>query len=149
MAQEIARREPVNGGVHPLERIVDGWFTRDPFFSVLRGPALVDEGSLALDVSEDGEHVIVRASLPGFKREDVQVELDEGVLTISARREEAHEEHGEKFYRKERREGSVSRRIAMPTAVDDERAAAELADGVLTLKLPKIEKARRRQIRIG
>lgn len=148
MAQEITRREPVNGG-HPLERIVDGWFTRDPFFSFLRAPAMIDEGSLAVDVSEDAEHVIVRASLPGFRREDVQVEVDEGVLTISARREEQTEEHSEKFYRKERREGSVSRRIALPTGVNEEGAVAELGDGVLTLRLPKAEKARRHQIQIN
>lgn len=149
MVQEIVRREPANGGVHPLDRIVDGWFTRDPFFSFLRPSGAVDEGSLAVDVSEDAEHVIVRASLPGFRREDVQVEVDEGVLTISARREEEAEERSEKFYRKERREGSVSRRIALPTGVDEDGAAAELADGVLTLRLPKAEKARRRQIQIN
>ena len=151
MAQEITRRETTPS---PFDRIVGSLMARDPFFAGLGfgSPAMalaLDEGSLALDVSEDAEHVIVRASLPGFRREDVQAEVHDGVLTIAARRTDEQEERTEKYYRKERREGSLSRRVALPTQVDEDHAIAELRDGVLTLKLPKAEKARRRSISIN
>lgn len=148
MNSEITRREPVNG-THPIDRLFHSVFARDPFFSGLVQVGPIEEGSLALDVSEDETSVIVRASLPGYTKDNIAVEVAEGVLTITARRSEQHEERGERFYRKERREGSVSRRIALPTLVDEDNASADLADGVLTLRLPKAEKARRRQIAIN
>ncbi len=138
---QLMRRDPV---FTPVERLFSSML-RDPFFSESSG---VDEGTLALDVADDGEYIVVKASLPGYKREDVSIEVNDGVLTISAKQEETREETGERFYRRERRFGSVSRRIALPAAVDQDQADAELLDGVLTLKLPKAASARPRRIEI-
>lgn len=134
----------------PVARLFDRLWN-DSFFGV---PSLgeiiaVDEGTLAVDVSEDDRHVIVRASLPGFKKEDVDIEVHDGVLSIKAAHSEEHEEKNERFYRKERRFGSVSRRIALPSAVLEGEAKADLSDGVLTLRLPKSPKDLPKKVRIG
>lgn len=95
------------------------------------------EGSLAVDISEGKEgETIVRASLPGFKKEDVQVSVHNGVLDIKAENRFEEETKDEKFYRKERRYGSVTRRIALPGNPKSDDVVAELKDGVLTVKVP-------------
>ncbi len=126
----------------------------DPFFGTAGQPVIaisrVDEkGDLALDVSETEQDVIVRASLPGFGRDEVNVEIHEGVLSIDASHTEDVEETGEKFHRRERRFGSLSRRIKLPAHVDDAGTTGELKDGVLTLRLPKVVKAQSRKVTIS
>lgn len=127
----------------------------DEFFSsflrspALGTPALIDEGALALDVSESDSEVIVRASLPGFAKENVEVEVHDGVLSVKATREEEHEENNERYYRRERRSGSVSRRIALPGAVDNSRALATLRDGVLEVRVARSSEAMPKRLSIG
>ena len=95
------------------------------------------EGSLAVDISEGVEgETIVRASLSGFKKEDVQVSVHNGVLDIKAENKFEEETKNEKFFRKERRYGSVTRRIALPGNPKSDDVIAELKDGVLTVKVP-------------
>lgn len=142
----LIRREPLETSVSRLFN----QFLGDPFFrdgSHLTGG--LEEGTLALDLSEDEKNVIVRASLPGFRKEDVSVEVHDGVLTIKAEHNEEHEEKGETFYRRERRFGSVSRRVALPSTVLDNETKAELKDGVLTLRIPKSPRAMPRRVQIG
>lgn len=125
-------------------------FFGEPFLALSPLRAMeTDVGSLALDVSETDRDIVVRASLPGFRKDDVTVEVKGGVLTISAERDEESEEKNEKFHRRERRFGSVSRSLTLPAAVQDDRATAELKDGVLTLTLPKHEKAMPKKINVG
>lgn len=140
----VIRRDPFLDFSSMVNRVFD-----EPFV-LLRsnGGAGVDEGTLALDVSENDQAVIVRASLPGFRKEDVTVEVHDGVLTINAKQEEVKEEKTERFYRKERRIGSMSRRIALPAPVVDEDSHAELRDGVLTVRIPKSAKASPRRVQI-
>lgn len=121
----------------------------DPFFGDLRPlVAAAEEGTLPLDISEDDRSVYVRASLPGFKKENIEVEIHDGVLGVKATQEEQKEEKGETFYRQERRMQSVSRRVALPATVAEGQTDAELKDGVLTLKLPKTPAATPKKIRI-
>jgi HSP20 family protein len=109
----------------------------------------MNEGSLAVDISEGKEgETIVRASLPGFKRDDVQVSVHNGVLDIKAESKEETETQGEKFFRKERRYGSVSRRIALPGNPSGEDVVAELKDGVLTVKVPGNTKSGPKKVEI-
>ncbi|MEZ6243837.1 MAG: Hsp20/alpha crystallin family protein [Phycisphaerales bacterium] len=148
MAGPLTRRINNECGVaNPFDRIFESFF-REPVFTRELAPVF-EEGILAVDVSEDAESVIVRASLPGVKKDDVNVEVHDGVVTISAHKTEEHEETQEKFYRKERREGSVSRRIALPVAVLEDKASAELKDGELTLRLPKTKQGGPRKVSVG
>ena len=96
----------------------------------------LQQGALAVDISEGKEgETIVRASLPGFKKEDVHVSVHNGVLDIKAESTEETETKNEKFFRRERRFGSVARRIALPGNPGSEDVAADLKDGVLTVKV--------------
>ncbi len=106
-------------------------------------------GSLALDVSEGDGEVAVRASLPGFQKEDVEVQLHEGVLSITAKHTEETETKEERCYRRERRSGSLARRIALPGVVSEADVSGTLDDGVLTLRIPLAEKPKPRQIEIS
>jgi HSP20 family protein len=124
-----------------MDRVFDDTFFRTP-------ATMPDEGSLALDVLEKDGKVVVKASLPGFKKEEIDVELHDGVLYIKAEHEEEKEEKDAKFYRRERRYGAVARRVALPGAVAEADVNAELKDGVLTLTLPVPEKAQPKQIEI-
>lgn len=122
----------------------------DPFMGDLRPlVAAAEEGTLPLDISEDDRSVYVRASLPGFKKENIDVEVHDGVLSIKAHHEETTEQKGERFYRKERRVGSVSRRVALPGTVVEDQTHAAFQNGVLTLTLPKSAKAMPKKVTIG
>jgi HSP20 family protein len=140
----IVRREPFDVPITTMSRLMS-----DLFGESLAGTNSVDEGTLALDVSEDDSDVIVRASLPGFARDEVEVQVHAGVLTIKAEQTVESETKDERFYRRERRTGSLSRRVALPSNVQDDQATAELRDGVLTLRLPKVQKETPKKITIG
>src|ERR1044071_10244168 len=79
------------------------------------GPA--QTGTLPLDISEDDKHVVVRASVPGFAKEDIEVEVHQGVLTITATYNAEREEKTERYHRRERTLSSMSRRISLPSTV--------------------------------
>ena len=145
MQSTLIRREPTST-LNGLDRLFASVLA-EPFFT--NGSAVsTDEGTLALDVSEDESHVIVRASLPGFSKDQVHVEVHDGVLSITAETEEETEERTERYYRRERRTGSVSRRVALPSVVQEGEAKAELKNGELVLRLPKEPKATPRKISI-
>src|SRR5215207_5563058 len=104
---DIVRRDPFDGHLpfaalrQAMDRLHDDSFFRSPTFGTW------DEGTLAVDISEKDHQMVVRASVPGFKKEDIDVQVHEGVLAINARHTEEDEEQGETYYRKERRVGSV------------------------------------------
>jgi HSP20 family protein len=92
--------------------------------------------ALPVDIVERDGALHVEASLPGYKKDEVEVQVQDGVLTIKAERKQESEEQNGKFYRRERIWGSVSRRISLPAEVDESAVDAELKNGVLTLRLP-------------
>lgn len=136
---------------NPLDPVRDlmGTLTSDLFFTRMAACPVPEDGTLAVDVAEGDGEVIVRASLPGFKKEDIDVQIHNGVLSIKAERSEEEETEVEHFYRKERRVGSLSRRIALPDVVSGADAHAEVRDGVLTVRIPQAEAARSRQIHVN
>lgn len=103
-----------------------------------------------LEVFQKEDKFIVRAELPGVKKEDVDVELGDDQLTIHGERREEHEEEREGFYRTERSYGSFHRTIPLPEGVIAESADASFKDGVLeiTLQAPPKEVSRGRRIEI-
>ena len=141
---DIMVRDPFQAVRQVMDRLFD-----EPLARFGNGPLGIDEGTLAVDVSEKDGSIVVRSSLPGFKKEDIDVQLHDGVLSIKADHKEERETTGERFYRRERRFGSVSRRLALPGIVDESEVKAELKDGVLTLSIPVPEKAKPRRIEIA
>jgi HSP20 family protein len=120
----------------PFRGVFDRFFD-EPFF---RGfPTFASfvpvEATLPVDISERDGQLVVEASLPGFKKEEVDVKVHDGVLTVQAERKQETEERTEKFYRRERSWGSVSRRVSLPAEVDEGAVDAELKNGVLTVRL--------------
>lgn len=97
------------------------------------------EGYIRTDIREKDNNYILEAELPGFKKEDVNVELEDGYLTISANNNYEHEEKDEKgnFVMRERRSGSF-RRMYDTTGIDTENIKASFENGVLTLTMPKL-----------
>jgi HSP20 family protein len=95
-------------------------------------------GDMKIDLSEDKQHYLVRADLPGVKKDDIHVEIDGNRVTISAHTESVKEEKkGETVIHSERYEGKVYRSFSLEGGVDQEHAEASYKNGVLELKLPK------------
>ncbi len=92
-------------------------------------------GAYPVDIREGDDAVLVDAELPGFKAEEINVSMEQGILSISAERRQ--EESKEKPHLSERRFTRVERSFALPTAVDEEQIEAKLTEGVLRLRLPK------------
>jgi HSP20 family protein len=138
-----------------------GLTTRDFAFPSLRnwmrafdepfaGLAALDENlDLPIDVSENKEgQIVVRATLPGFKKEEVEVRVENGALCLTANHKEESESKSENYYRKERSWKSVNRRIALPGKPLDAGVTAELRDGVLLVKVPQAKDAQAKKIEV-
>lgn len=94
-------------------------------------------GGLAVDVRDDDEQFVVTADLPGFEKEDIDVEVRDRTLRIDARHEEEFGTDESDFVRRERSKRSLSRSVSLPEDVDEEGASASFENGVLTVELPK------------
>jgi HSP20 family protein len=103
-----------------------------------------------VDVLRRGEELVVRADLPGLKKEDISVDVADNILTIRGERREERQEEREGYYWHERRAGSFYRSIPLPEGADADHAQARFSDGVLeiTVRAPEEEEARRRRIEI-
>jgi HSP20 family protein len=92
----------------------------------------------AMDLVETDSHYVLRADLPGLAKDDVKIELDDNVLTVSGERRSETEERSEGGYRRvERAYGSFRRSLTLPAGVDAEQIDADYADGVLEIRVPK------------
>lgn len=95
----------------------------------------------AMDVKEEEERYVLTADLPGMSKEDVNIEVGEGVIEILAKKEQETEESREGYLRKERGSMYFHRRLVLPEDVDSEHIEAKLNEGVLELQLPKLVKS--------
>lgn len=102
-----------------------------------------------VDVSEDDSNVYVRADLPGFTKDEIDIKIEKGVLSIEAQRTQKVEENTERYFRRERRANSLSRRLSVPHEVTESAVTAGYKDGVLTLTLPKSPKDTPRKVSIN
>ena len=107
-----------------------------------------EEWSPAVDVREEDGAYVVECDIPGVRVEDVDVTLENGVLSIRGERKEERREEGDTWHRIERFSGSFSRRFSLPDTVDTDEADASMNDGVLIIRIPKSEKAVGRRIEI-
>ena len=99
-----------------------------------------------VDIIEDDKEYLVKAELPEVKREDVNVAVENGVLTIRGERKFEKEEKNKRYHRVERGYGSFARSFTLPDVADADKVTAEFKDGVLRVHLPKTAKAKARHI---
>ena len=118
--------------------------------SIVRPSALLSgqEAALPLDVYQTANEVVVKASLPGFKPEEVDISVMGDTLTIRGEHKEEKETKEEDYWLQERHYGSFSRSVTIPVEVKSEKAEASFEDGVLTLTLPKAEAVKPKQIKV-
>ncbi|ALA58589.1 Hsp20/alpha crystallin family protein [Nitrospira moscoviensis] len=102
----------------------------------------------AVDVLETDTEFQIQAELPGLEKEQVSLSVEEGVLTISGRREQEKEGNGKRYHKIERAYGGFARSFTVPDLVDQHKVSAEFKNGVLTVRLPKSEKARAKAIEV-
>ena len=102
----------------------------------------------AFDVYEEKDNFVVKAELPGLKREDINVSLQDGNLIISGERKSETKSEGAEVYRAERYFGKSQRSVSLPVPVAANGVAAEYKDGILTVTLPKSEEAKPKQIEV-
>lgn len=109
------------------------------------------EGGPRIDVCETADAIEIKTDVPGYKSEELHIEVGENEVTISGQhvQEQATEPGERKFHRVERRAGHFSRSVWLPCPVDDSRAEAGLADGVLTVRLPKAAGAKKKSIPVS
>jgi HSP20 family protein len=121
-----------------------------PFWSGFgRTGQLFTGWSPALDLYESGDHLVAAVELPGMRKEDIDISLHDGTLTISGERKSESNKNGETAQRTERYVGTFRRSIALPTRVDAGKVSATYQDGILRVTLPKAEEAKPKQIQVS
>jgi HSP20 family protein len=120
------------------------------FFGTTGLAEVVHANTPSLDVAETDTAIEVTTDVPGYKVEEIHIDIGDGYLTISGEhKEEAKTEgNGKKYLRVERRMGQFSRSIALTCSVKEDKVKAELKDGVLSIVLPKSDESRRRHVTV-
>jgi HSP20 family protein len=128
-----------------MDRIFDEDFFRSAAVENGQGPDML----LPLDVTTTKDALLVQASLPGVKPEQVEITVENGTLTITGETAEEHMEEGASHLVREIRRGSFSRSVSLPNGLEPDKAEATFENGVLRLRIPKAEQVKPRQIRIS
>ena len=107
--------------------------------------------AIPLDVVQDEDEMVVTASLPGFKADDIHVTIEDGVLTIAAETASETDDSTNGYLLRERRVGKFHRAIRLPDTVDTDKADSTYSEGILTITLDKVEtkKAKRLEVKVG
>lgn len=106
------------------------------------------EGQLAVDVYQTEDDIVIKAPIAGVRSEDLEISITDEIVTIKGERKEGEEVSRENFFAAECYWGSFSRAYVLPIAIDAEKASAGLKNGILTLRLPKLEKTKTKTIEI-
>ena len=139
---------PTFGRLNNFREELDRLF-ESPLEEFARNSQLLTGWSPALDVYEDKDNLFVRIEVPGMKREDINVSLHDGSLTISGERKNHGQYKDAEVYRSERFFGHFQRTVTLPAPVAADKVKAQYKDGVLTVTLPKTEEAKPKQIDIS
>jgi HSP20 family protein len=154
----ITRRDPFGGltrwdPIAELQDRVNQLFsqTSTPFWRLGRGaePSLAAPHFVPMvDVYEDQHDIVLTAELPGIDQDDLNITVENGVLTLSGERKMENEEKRENFQRIERSYGRFTRSFTLPPTVDEDEVKAEFANGVLKISLGKREEAKPKQVKV-
>lgn len=154
-------QKPNHWSMAPVRRIATLRDGVDSLFNLalsrlLESPLGVESGSNQLlegwfpvvDLYEDKENLVVKAELPGMKKEDIEISLHDGFLSFSGERKQEKNQEDAEARRSERWLGRFQRSVSLPCRVDPEKIKATYTDGILTVTLPKAEEAKPKQIPI-
>ena len=139
--------KPQKGLVSPFEEM-ERWFEeafRRPFYAPSWMPKFkLPEFGMSyptVDIYEDGNDVIVKAELPGMKKQDIDVSISDDVITISGEKKSEEKVEKKDYYRLERSYGSFTRTLRLPAETQTDKAKASFTDGILEVRMPKTEAA--------
>jgi HSP20 family protein len=138
---------PAFGRLFNLRDELDRLFA-GPFADTAHASQLLSVWNPALDLYEDKDNVIVKAELPGMKKEEIEVSLHDGALSLSGERKSGEEFQDAETHRSERFVGRFQRTLTLPAEVQADQVKAQYQDGILTITLPKTEHAKPKQIEI-
>jgi HSP20 family protein len=127
-----------------MDRLFEDSFVRPPNW----GPNATDNLSLPVDVTTSTDELTIQTALPGIKPEDVEITVENGTLTIRGESKSEQSTGEGEYLVREIRRGSFSRSIALPNGLEPDKAVASFEDGLLTLRIPRAEEVKPRQIRI-
>jgi len=139
---------PGFGRLSSLRDELDRLF-ESPWIELARTSQLLSGWTPALDVHEDRDNFVVQAELPGMKREEIDVSLHDGALSLSGERKTEKKYEEAEVYRTERFFGKFQRTVTLPAPVAADKVKAQYKDGVLTITLPKTEEAKPKQIDVN
>jgi HSP20 family protein len=145
----LIRWEPVaelNTIQNEMNRLFSTFFDQPP---TSRGGGGSRRWIPAMDLVETADHYVLRADLPGLSDEDVNVQLEDSVLTISGERKSDHHQQREGYHRVERAFGEFSRSLTLPDGVDPDSVQAHFDRGVLEITIPKPAQKKPRQVQIS
>src|SRR4051812_14602781 len=134
--------DPVDYAQREFDHMLNRWF------GGRGGDGATALAPYGVDVREDADHIYVEAELPGFRKDDVDITLENQTLTISAERKEQAEQKGD-YLLNERRYQRFLRSFTLPPTVDEKKVDARLSDGVLHITLNKREETKPRKIQVG
>lgn len=121
----------------------------DSLFSDFLLPSIVGSASYpSLNIADKGDEILLTAALPGVRKEDLKIAVHDGVLEISGERKATELPEKARWIRSEIASGSFSRSLTLPRDINQDKLAAELKNGILTVVLPKREQAKPREIAI-
>jgi len=142
----IRRRGDVFGELTRMQEEMNRFF--DDFFGEQRRGLAEGAWLPSVDVSETDSELMVRAELPGMSHEDIEINVQDNILTLKGEKKQEKKEEKENFHRLERSYGSFSRSFSLPTGVKPDDIKATFKDGVLQVTMPKAEEAKTKKIAI-
>jgi len=151
----LAKTEPTSAlsPFEEFERRFEDFFRRP--FSMMeapwwtRWPGLTGEVSPAMDIYEEGDDIVVKAEIPGMKKEEIHVDINEKTVTVSGEKKKEEKVERKDYIHLERTYGSFARTFALPAEVQTDKARATFKDGILELRVPKTAEAARRTRKVA
>jgi HSP20 family protein len=154
-SKELLKAEPTRA-LSPLEEM-ERWFEdvfkrpfslmRPSWFPRLRFPE-IEEITPTVDVFEEGDDVVVKAELPGMGKENIDVKVTDDTITISGEKKKEEKVEKKNYYRMERSYGSFTRSLRLPAEVQSEKSTAKFKEGVLEVRIPKTEEAKKKEKKV-
>jgi HSP20 family protein len=142
-SKEMMRREQsMVSPMEDMERLFETMMGRPFFAPLFRRSQLLQEMAPSIDVFEEGNEVVVRAEIPGMKKDQIEVNLTEDTITLSGEKRQEQKVERKDFYRQETSYGSFTRTIRLPCEVETEKAQAKYQDGILEIRVSKTQAAR-------